>query len=173
MGDRVKPTRPGTLVLLVVLGAGLGFGVVDVWTAWTGSIPTVPWAAPITLAGVAAAFLVAEIALKPRLRRDPGARPLDPLVAARTAMLAKAGSAAGAVVAGVYLGFAAFLLFDLENDYRRRVLLVAVIAAACAALASIAAYLLERACRVQPPTDGPGVGRRGAAGEDGAPQPSV
>lgn len=169
----MTPTRPLTLILLAVIGSGLGFGVVDVWTAWTGSIPTVPWAAPITLAFVAAAFLVAEIALKPRLQRDPGARPIDPLVAARTAMLAKAGSAGGAVVTGAYLGFAAYLLFDFANDYRRHVLLVAVLAAVAAALATMAAYLLERACRVEPPTDGPGVGDRRSAGEEGHAQPSA
>jgi hypothetical protein len=169
----VTPTRPTTLVLLAVIGCGLGFGVVDVWTAWTGSIPTVPWAAPITLAGIAAAFFVAEITLKPRLRRDAGARPLDPLVAARTAMMAKAGCVGGAVVTGVYLGFAGYLLFDFENDYRRHVLLIAGAAALAAALATVGAYLLERACRVKPPSDGPGVGDRRAAEGDGQAQPSV
>jgi hypothetical protein len=168
----VTPTRPATLLLLATLGAGLGFGVAEVWTAWTGSIPTIPWAAPITLAFVAAAFLVAEVALKPRLRRDLGARPLDPLVAARTAMLAKAGCAAGAVVTGGYLGFALYLSFDFENPYRRHVFFVALLSALAAALASLGAYLLERACRVKPPTDGPGVGDARSAGTDGQAQPT-
>jgi hypothetical protein len=160
------------LVLLAILGGGLGFGAVELWTAWTGSIPTIPWAAPVTLAFVAAAFFVAEIALKPRLRRDPGARPLDPLVAARTAMLAKAGCAAGAVVAGGYLGFALYLSFDFENTYRRHVLFVALLSALAAALAALGAYLLERACRVKPPTDGPSVGDQRSVGEDGQAQPT-
>jgi hypothetical protein len=168
----VTPTRPATLALLAVLGAGLGFGVVEIWTAWTGSIPTIPWAAPITLGFVAAAFFVAEFSLKPRLRRDPGARPLDPLTAARTAMLAKAGCAAGAVVTGGYLGFALYLSFDFENAYRRHVLVVALLSALAAALAAFGAYLLERACRVKPPTDGPGVGDQRSAGGDGQAQPT-
>ena len=41
-----------------------------------------------------------------RLARRPGTRPIEPLVAARTAALAMAGSRTGAAVAGFYLGVA-------------------------------------------------------------------
>jgi hypothetical protein len=149
----MRPTTWGTLVLLVVFGAGLGFGVTQVLTEWAGSAPSVPVGAPITLACVAGLFVVADIVLRPRLRREPGTRPLHPLTAARVAMLAKAGCIGGAVVTGMYLGLIGYLLLGLTNDYRRHIMVVAGISAVCAGLATVAAYVLERACRVEPPTD--------------------
>ena len=43
-------------------------------------------------------------ALRARIRREPGTTPVQPLVAARAVLVAKASSVAGAVVAGAWLG---------------------------------------------------------------------
>jgi hypothetical protein len=92
---------------------------------------------------------VAAWTLKPRIQRRPGHRPLDPFTAARAAVLALAGSRTGAAVAGVYLGYVGFLLLDLVNDYRRRMVLIAAIAALAGVALAAAALWLERICRIK------------------------
>jgi NhaP-type Na+/H+ or K+/H+ antiporter len=105
---------------------------------------------------LAVGFAVAAWTLRPRIQRRQGHRPLDPFVAARTAVLALAGSRAGAAVCGVYLGYAGFLLLDLANDYRRRMVLISLVAAAAGLAMAAAALWLERICRVKGDDDDPG-----------------
>lgn len=143
------PTSLRLLSVTALIGFAVGFLGARFWDQWTGSPPDVPWAAPLVLFALAAGFVVAALTLRPRIERRKGYRPLDPFVAARTAGLALAGTRAGAAVSGVYLGYAAFLLLDLANDYRRRVVIVAIVAAVAGAALSGAALWLERICRVK------------------------
>ncbi|MFL6287155.1 MAG: DUF3180 domain-containing protein, partial [Actinomycetes bacterium] len=125
--------------------------------------PAVPWAAPLTLLLLAVAFAVSAWTLKPRIQRRPGHRPLDPFTAARTAVLALAGSRTGAAVAGVYLGYAGFLLLDLSNDYRRQMVLIAAIAALAGVALAAAALWLERICRIKDGDDDESTGSTASA----------
>ena len=118
----MRPTSWRVLLAVAVLGGVSGWALVSVWKSWSGAPPGVPWTAPLTLGVLAAGFAVAAVTLRPRLRREEGHRPVDPFVAARAAVLAMAGSRAGAFVAGGYLGYAVFLLLDLSNAYRRSLL---------------------------------------------------
>lgn len=152
----MQPTSVRLLFAIGVSGMLLGFLGARFWDEWTGAPPTVPWAAPTLLAFVASAFLIAAFTLRPRLERRSGQRPLDPFTAARTAVLAIAGSRTGAAVCGVYLGYAGFLLLELNNSYRRRLLLVVLVAGVAGAALSAAALWLERICRIDPPEDKPG-----------------
>ena len=145
----MRPTSLRLLLTTAIVGFGVGFLGARFWDIQTGAPPAVPWAAPFTLLVLAAGFAIAAWTLRPRIERRPGHRPLDPFLAARTAVLALAGSRAGAAVAGVYLGYAAFLLLDLVNDYRRRMVLIAVVAAVAGAALAAAALWLERICRIK------------------------
>ena len=56
-------------------------------------------------------------------------------------------------MAGVYLGYAIFLLIDLGNAYRRHLLLVVSVAALAGLVMTGAALWLERICRIETPDD--------------------
>ena len=144
----MRPTSLRVLFAIAFSGMLLGFFGARIWDEWTGAPPTVPWAAPLLLGSVAAGFAVAALTLRPRIERRPGHRPLDPFTAARMAVLALAGSRTGAGVAGVYLGYAGFLLVDLSNSYRRRLLVVILVAALMGLAMAAAALWLERICRI-------------------------
>ena len=152
----MQPTSLRLLFVTAAVGFGVGFLGARFWDLQTGAPPAVPWAAPLTLLVLAAGFALAALTLKPRLQRRPGHRPLDPFKAARTAVLALAGSRTGAAVAGVYLGYSGFLLLDLVNDYRRHMVLVALVAAAAGVALAAAALWLERVCRIKEGDDDEG-----------------
>jgi Protein of unknown function (DUF3180) len=75
-----------------------------------GSLPAFPLTAGVTLGVLGVAEAVAGNVLRGRIRRRPGARPVQPLVAARAVLVAKASSLAGAVMAGVWTGLLAYVL---------------------------------------------------------------
>jgi hypothetical protein len=153
----MRPTRPGTL-LLAFAGAAAAAWVLA--TQFYGDIPALPWLPLVTLLLLAVAEGVTARATRSRIERRPGTEPVEPLVVARLAALAKASSLAGALFGGLYAGLAVYLL-------DRRAVLVAAerdlpVAAggilACGALVG-AALWLEWACRVPPsPEDPPETG---------------
>lgn len=159
----MRPTSLRLLAVYAALAGAVGYVGASLWDALTGSPPGVPVTAPAMLLLLAAGFALAAYALRPRIAREEGHQPLDPFKAARTAMLAVAGSRAGAAMFGLYGGYAVFLLVDLANPFRRRTLLVAGLAALAAAVMSAAALWLERVCRVDPPEEDPGAGAAPAA----------
>lgn len=145
----MTPTSLRLLLVTAVVGAVVGLLGARLWDLLTGAPPTVPWAAPAVLGLMAAGFAIAAWTLRPRIERREGHRPLDPFVAARTAVLALAGSRAGAAVTGVYLGYAAFVMTDLNTAFRRQMLLISLVASASGAAMAAAALWLERICRIK------------------------
>ena len=142
----MKPTRPGTLIALV-----LGFGALAYLLAVVayGDLPRLPRYAPVS--GVLRAVVDAGMAkvVRDRLlhRSRRGARPLHPMQVARAAVLAKASSAGGAVLLGGYAGLLAWTLprRDVLAASREDALVAGLSALACLGLV-VAALLLERAC---------------------------
>jgi hypothetical protein len=122
----------------------------------TGSLPGVPSAAPVVLAVIAVILAATAISFRSRLRaqrdRVPGARGVDPLVAARAVVFAQASVVVAAVVAGIYGGLAVFL-FTASDQAARRGQAVTAAAAVVAAAGVVAAGLfLQHVCRL--PEDG-------------------
>lgn len=148
----MRPTRAGTLLALAI-GAGLvAYGAVDLFRL---DLPPMPWTLPVALLGLALGVVVTALALRGRLRGDPDAKPIDPLAAARTVVLAKACSHAGALLGGAYAGVAVYLVLEYESDERRTDALVTALSALAAAALLAAGLLLERFCRVPPSDDEP------------------
>jgi hypothetical protein len=147
----VTPTRPGTLAALIV-----GFGAVGYLLAalFYGQLPQLPLYAPVTVVLLAVVELAMARVVRDRLahrldaRGRPKGRPLHPIQVARAAVLAKASSAGGAVLLGVYTGLFAWTfprrgrLMATADD----ALVAGLSALACLGLV-IAALVLERACR--------------------------
>jgi hypothetical protein len=148
----VRPTRAGVLVVLGVAAALVSFTVADL-ARW--SPPPMPWTLPVVLLALALGVVVAGAGLRRRLRGAPGAKPVDPLAAARMAVLSKACSHGGSLLLGVYGGLAAYLLLEYDSDARRGDALLAALSALTSAAVVAAGLVLERICRVQPPDDEP------------------
>ena len=148
----MTPTRPGTLIGLVV-----GFGVLAwvVAAAAYGSLPVLPRYAPVSIVLLTLIELGMAKVVRDRLnhRRDergrPRGRPLHPMQVARAAVLAKASSAGGAVLLGVYGGLLSWTLprRDELAASEQDALVAGLSAVACLALI-VAALLLERSCRL-------------------------
>lgn len=147
----MTPTRPRTLI-----GLAAGFGLLSYLVAALayGSLPVLPRYAPVSIVLLAVVELAMAKVVRDRLahRLDangrPKGRPLHPMQVARAAVLAKASSAGGAVLLGLYGGLLAWTL------PRRNALaasgedaLVAGLSTAACLLLVAAALVLERSCR--------------------------
>lgn len=153
----MNPTRLRFLVAAAVICAALGWGLVEVVYAWNGRLVPVPWLAAAALWLLAAAVAYWAWVGRPRLQRRPGARPMPPVVAARTAALAMAASRIGAVVAGFYAGIAVAMLTHLVTETGLTTFWSATAAALGAAALVAAGLWLEHICRLPlGPPDPPG-----------------
>jgi len=144
----MKPTRPWGLIAAAIVAAAVGWGVVQLVDAWTGRIVPVPWLAAAALWLVAGAVVYWAFASRPRLQRKPGARPMPPLVAARTAALAMAASRIGALVAGFYAGVAVGMIPSIGTPSGSSTFWAASLASLGAVALVIAALWLEHVCRL-------------------------
>jgi len=94
-----------------------------------------------------------------------GKRPgLDPLLAARTVVLATAASYTGALLSGWYGGHVLLVLRDLGIAARREVAAAAALALLASAVLAVTGLVVERWCRIPPPQDGEPGAPAGTAG---------
>lgn len=150
----MKPTPLRLLVWLAVAGALVGWAVAN-WVDNMGRLIAIPWLAPVTLWLAALSLLLWARGTKARLDPKSGRPRMDPLVAARTAALALAGSRTGALVLGLYGGIALRLLDETGIAAGRQRLAISVLAALGGLALAAASLYLERICRVpEDPKDG-------------------
>ena len=163
----MRPTsiRMLGLVALGTLVAGWGFASL---LARSGRLPYVPWLAVLVIWGVAGFVLVWTMVARRRLHPDPGRERMAPLVAARTAALALAGSRTGAVVLGFYAGLALRLADQTVLAAARERLLAAGLAALGGLVLIVLSLWLERICRLPEDPDQSGALGRGSGPASGA-----
>jgi Protein of unknown function (DUF3180) len=102
----VTPIRPRDLVLNA-LGTAL---VVHLLVRLTyGSLPPFPVAAGLPFAVLGVAEAIGGTALRSRIRGKSGAHPVQPLVAARAVLVARASALAGAIMTGAWAGLLAYV----------------------------------------------------------------
>jgi Protein of unknown function (DUF3180) len=159
----ISPTRARDL-------AGYAVAVTLItWLAmrqWYGDLPKLGWFVPLSLLLLALAELLAANQLRDRIRRRPGAPPVEPLVAARMFALAKASAVVGAVMIGIWAGLLVYVVPKLgtlaaaDNDTATgSVGVVAAVALTAAAL------WLEYSCRAPTPPDSDRTTRPDGSGE--------
>jgi hypothetical protein len=147
----VTPTRVRDLLAVALVAALLGNLVVRL--AY-GSLPGLPLAAGATFGVLGVAEALAGNALRARILRRPGARPVQPLVAARAVLLAKASALGGAIMAGVWAGLLLYLLPRVAEVTAAASDAVAGTIGLLSAVALVAGALwLEHCCRT--PDDPP------------------
>ncbi|MFC4330032.1 DUF3180 domain-containing protein [Streptomyces andamanensis] len=147
----MKELRIRVLAGVFVVAGVLSWAGARLWNA-VGTLPSVPLAAPIVLALIAVVLVSTALSLRARLKaqreRRPGAKGVDPLMAARAVVFGQASALVAALVAGMYGGAGVFLLELLDIPTRRDQAIYAG-ASVLAGLAVIAAALfLERVCRL-------------------------
>ena len=148
----MKQLRIRTLAGLFAAAGLLSWAGAGLWDT-LGTLPGVPFAAPIVLGAIAAVLLATALSLRARLvaqrERRPGARGVEPLMAARAVVFAQASALVGALVAGVYGGTCVYLLLNrLEVPARRDQAIYAGLAVVAAVAVVAAALFLQHVCRL-------------------------
>jgi hypothetical protein len=142
----VRTTRLVLLVLLLLLGAALGWSGVAVLEATGTIVARTPWSAAGGLAFFAALLLAGAWYMYDRVHRQQ--RRVEALTAVRLLALAKASALVGALVAGVYAGFAVHFVPVLDTPDGRERVVRGVVTALAALVVVAGGLLLERACKV-------------------------
>src|SRR5262245_48422259 len=106
---RMPPTRASTLIVSGLLAAAVSWLLIS---RYYGSFPTPPILPGITLFALAILEFGAAVNTKARIDRKRGAAPVDPLLAARLVVLAKASALAAALFTGAYAGLSIWLLTE-------------------------------------------------------------
>ncbi|MER6556805.1 DUF3180 domain-containing protein [Streptomyces sp. NPDC001027] len=136
--------------VFVVAGV-LSWAGARLWNS-IGTLPSVPLAAPIVLAVIAVILLATAISLRSRLKaqreRRPGAKGVDPLMAARAVVFGQASALVAALVSGMYAGTGVFLLESLDIPARRDQAIYAGFSVLAGIAVIAAALFLERVCKL-------------------------
>jgi len=147
----MRATRIRDLLLLAVLAGVAAYLLVR---EYYGSMPGLSWYAPVSLPVLAVAEAVVGSGLRARILRKPGARPVEPLVAARSVALAKASSIVGALMIGGWGGLLGYVIPNRDVlAAARSDTIVGIVGAAGALCLVVAALWLEYCCRAPKPPD--------------------
>ncbi|URM90287.1 DUF3180 domain-containing protein [Streptomyces sp. MRC013] len=155
----MKQLRVKVLAGLFLAAGVLAWGGARLWDSF-GTLPSVPLAAPIVLAVIAAVLTATALSLRSRLRaqreRRPGAKGVEPLMAARAVVFGQASALVTAAVSGMYAGVGVFLLGFLDVPARRDQVFHAGFAVLAGIAVIAAALFLERVCRLPGDDEPPG-----------------
>jgi len=147
----VKPARATSVILTGVVAGVVGWLILRAWLDNGHEPLPLPWTAVAGTLGLVVAVIAAGLPVR-RWQQGRRDHALDPLVAARTVVLAKAAAYGGAVLAGWYAAQALTILPDVVGARRTRLLLasLAFLAACCV---SVAGMVVQHWCRLPPPDD--------------------
>ncbi|MFE6869649.1 DUF3180 domain-containing protein [Kitasatospora sp. NPDC057692] len=155
----MKLLRLRLLIGITAATTALSWAGAKLWAA-LDTLPAVPGAAPVVLAAVAVILLATALSLRSRLKaareRQPGAKRVDPLGAARAVVLGQASALVSAVVTGVYAGAGIYLLGELDVPARKDQAITAGFAVLAGVAVIAAALWLQHVCRLPENHDDPG-----------------
>jgi hypothetical protein len=143
----------GAKELLAPFGAPAVIAYAGIGSVYS-TLPPLPTLAGVALLVLAVAELIMAQALRSRIERRPGVRPVQPLVAARAVALAQASALAGAVMGGIWLGLLGFLLPRRDELAAAAEDTPAAVVGLLSAVALVGAALwLQHCCRTPPEND--------------------
>ncbi|MGW3739773.1 DUF3180 domain-containing protein [Streptomyces sp. NPDC005146] len=147
----MRQLRLGVLAGIFVAAGVLSWGGARLWDS-LDTLPSVPLAAPVVLAVIAVILLATALSIRSRLRaqreRRPGAKGVEPLMAARAVVFGQASALVVSLVAGLYGGVGVFLLGSLAVPARRDQAIYAGLAVLAGIGVVAAALFLERVCKL-------------------------
>ncbi|MDX6262648.1 MAG: hypothetical protein QOH84_4336 [Kribbellaceae bacterium] len=153
-GAGKEPPRPGTvrptsrrlLIAIVVLGAAIGWTLVQAIESGGGVAPTVSWLTLVAWSFLAALLFAAARNTHQRIqvRRER----VEASRAVFLLLIGKASAFVGALCTGVYAGFALSFLGAVSSSGPRNRVITAGVAAVISVLVVTAGLMLERACRI-------------------------
>jgi hypothetical protein len=147
----VQLTRPGTLAgVFAICAIGAWLAVRETFA----SLPLLPLTTIPALLALALGETFVGRHVRARLAGRGSDKPLAPIAVTRLVALAKASSAAAAVIGGLCAGFFVYVLGALDKTVPARDAAVAGATVAAAVALVAAALYLERCCRApKPPED--------------------
>ncbi len=147
----MRRTSIRTLALVLVTVAAVGAIVVRLLEGYGIYLPKVAWIEDVAILGLAGGIFWAGWAVRAYQNGD---KPdLDPLRAARTFVLAKAGALTGALLAGRYLAEVVVHVGQLEIEARQENTLAAGIAVVCSLVLTAVGLVVEKFCELPPPDE--------------------
>nr|WP_202458848.1 DUF3180 domain-containing protein [Streptomyces sp. SID5464] len=153
--------RIRVLAGVFVVAGVLSWAGARLWNS-VGTLPSVPLAAPIVLALIAVVLLATALSLRARLKaqreRQPDAKGVDPMMAARAVVFGQASALVAALVAGMYGGTGVFLLESLDIPARRDQAIYAGFSVLAGIGVIAAAIFLERVCKLPDDDEHEGTG---------------
>ncbi|OIV38921.1 hypothetical protein BIV57_02840 [Mangrovactinospora gilvigrisea] len=153
----MRPLRTTWLIGTAVLVGALSWAGSKLWDSM-GSLPGVPVAAPVVLFLIAVVLFATGMGLRTRLQqqrdRVPGAKGVDPMVAARAVVFGHASAIVAALVAGIYGGMGVFLVTSSALASRHEDAYLAGASVLGAVAVVLAAFFVQRVCKL--PDDGEG-----------------
>src|SRR5665811_1308485 len=146
----VRDGRGVSIRLVLLLGlavTALAYPGLRVWTGQGHELPPASWGAVLVLVFMTCGVFFTGLPIR-RFLRGQAKKPLNPLRAMRTLVLAQAAALTGALVAGWYLAQVLVLLPVFDLGARRAVVLLLAASAAGGALLAIAGLVTQGMCRV-------------------------
>lgn len=159
----MRRTPWSRLLLLALVTAAVVLVVLRLVESRGGTVLAIPALSAVVLALLAAVVLV--LGWQVRQVREGRRRGADPIVAARTVVLATASAHTGALLVGWYAAHALLVAGDLGIDARREVAVSAGVAGTGALLLLVAGLVAERWCEVRDRDDEDREGPDGTAPE--------
>lgn len=139
------------LVLIAVVAAAVVLAVLRMAESRGVTVLPAPVISVLVLLGIAAVVLAAGWNVRQyRAGRRPG---LDPLVAARTVVLATASAYTGSLLAGWYAAHVVLVAGDLAIEARRDVAVAGGVALLAAVVLVVAGLVVERWCEIRADDD--------------------
>lgn len=142
--------RGVTIRLVLLAGAvatALGYLLLRIWIGHGGTMPPATWGALIVLVFMACGVFFAGLPVR-RFLRGQAKKPLNPIRAMRTVVLAQASALTGAVVTGWYLAQLLVLLPNFDIGSVRSLAWRMAALAAGGVLMVVAGLVTQAMCRV-------------------------